>query len=152
MNVAPVQASATRTRAKARTITVAEYLSEQIRLCGKTQVEIAHEAGFNRANMISMLKHGEAKLPISKVGTIAKALGVDATYLFSLVMREYEPQTWAAIEEGILRQPVLSQNEIEIIDLIRTGKVANPKIRTVEDERRILDAVGALKPENATAD
>jgi transcriptional regulator with XRE-family HTH domain len=126
-------------------VTVAEYLTEQIRLSGKTQHEIAQEAGFNKPNIISMFKKGETKLPLSKVGLMAKALGVDPVVLFRMVMNEYEPQTWQAIEETVLHQPVLTANEIEIIELLRTGKVVDPKIVTREDEIRLLDAVASLK-------
>lgn len=126
-------------------VTVAEYLTEQIRLSGKTQHEIANEAGFNKPNIISMFKKGETKLPLSKVGPMAKALGVDPVALFRLVMSEYEPQTWQAIEETVLGQPVLTANEIEIIEVLRTGKVIDPKIVTREDEIRLLDAVAPLK-------
>lgn len=125
-------------------VTVAEYLTEQIRLSGKTQHEIANEAGFNKPNIISMFKKGETKLPLSKVGLMAKALGVDPVVLFRMVMNEYEPQTWQAIEETVLHQPVLTANEIEIIELLRTGKVIDPKIVTREDEIRLLDAVAPL--------
>jgi transcriptional regulator with XRE-family HTH domain len=125
-------------------VTVAEYLTEQIRLSGKTQHEIANEAGFNKPNIISMFKKGETKLPLSKVGLMAKALGVDPVVLFRMVMNEYEPQTWQAIEETVLHQPVLTANEIEIIELLRTGKVTDPKIVTREDEIRLLDAVAPL--------
>lgn len=136
-------------RSRRRNISVAEYLTDQIRLSGKTQQEIAQEAGFNKPNIISMLKKGETKLPLSKVAPMARALGVDPVVLFRMVMNEYEPQTWQAIEETILGQPVLTQNEIEIIELVRTGKVSDPKIRTREDEIRILEAVSLMKSDNA---
>jgi len=139
--------TATRSRRRS-SVTVAEYLTEQIRLSGKTQHEIAQEAGFNKPNIISMFKKGETKLPLSKVGPMARALGVDPVVLFRMVMNEYEPQTWQAIEETVLGQPVLTQNEIDIIEVIRTGKVSDPKIRTREDEIRILDAIAPMKSDN----
>lgn len=131
-------------------ITVAEYLTQQIGLCGKTQSEIAREAGFGKPNIITMLKQGQTKLPIAKVGPMAAALGVDPLYLFKLTMQEYEPETWQILQESVLKQPAITQNEMEIIEVIRQGNVINPKIRTEEDKHRILDAVATLKPDNAT--
>lgn len=132
--------------------TVAEYLTAQIDLCGKTQLQIAREAGFPIPNVITMMKQGKTKLPKARIGALAKSLGVDALFLYKLVMKEYEPETWSAIEEQVLTQPFITQNEFEIIEVIRAGKVINPKVRTDEDRRAILDAVATLKPENATND
>jgi hypothetical protein len=143
MNLSHVQSTAARSRNKAP-MTVAEYLSEQIHLCGKTQLEISREAGFNRPNIISMLKSGQTKLPITKIAPVAKALGVDPMHLFKMVMREYEPENWNAIENLIMGQPVLSQGEIELIELMRSNGVENPKIRSHEDEIKIVDTFRAL--------
>lgn len=129
-------------------VTVAEYLTQQINLSGKTQQEIAREVGFPKPNVISMIKNGNTKLPISKIAPMAKALGIDPVHLFRIVMQEYDPDTWAIIEESILKQPVISANEYEIIQVMRQGNVVNPKIRNDDDRSIILDAVSKLKPEN----
>ena len=143
MNLSHVQSTATRSRTKAP-MTVAEYLSEQIHLCGKTQLEISREAGFNRPNIISMLKSGQTKLPITKIAPVAKALGVDPMHLFKMVMREYEPENWNAIENLIMGQPVLSQGEVELIELMRADGIENVKIRNSDDEKQVLKALRLL--------
>jgi transcriptional regulator with XRE-family HTH domain len=135
------------------TKTVAEYLTAQIDLCGKSQLQIAREVGFEKPNIITMLKQGKSKVPISRVGKLAKALGVDPWYLYQLAMGEYEPDTWAAIENEVLRgQPVLTENEKEILGLLRSCGVPNPKVRTQEERQRILTAFGRLRPDNARLD
>lgn len=132
-------------------ITVAQYVDQQVNLCGKSQLDIAREAGFNKPNIITMIKQGKTKLPMAKIGPMAKALCVDPVYLFQLAMREYEPDTWEALEEFIFKAPILSQNEIEIVEIIRQSTVPNPKIRTDEDRRALIDVVSTFKPENAVA-
>lgn len=132
-------------------LTVAQYLTAQIELCGKPQFELAKECGYENPNIITMLKQGRSKLPMGRVGNMAKALGVDPLFLFSLVMNEYEPETWATIQEFVLKQPFVSANEMEIIELVRTSKVVNPKLRTIEEKQRILSAINALRPDNAVA-
>jgi transcriptional regulator with XRE-family HTH domain len=136
-------------RSAKRRVSVAEYLTAQIDLCGKSQLQIAREVGFEKPNIITMLKQGKSKLPLSRVGSMARALGVDATYLFSLAMQEYEPDTWAVIEDSILKQPYITANEFEIVQLIRQADVVNPKIRTLEEKERILSAINKLRPDNA---
>ena len=141
---------ATKTASKPR-VTVAEYLTAQIDLCGKSQLEIAREVGFEKPNIITMLKQGKSKLPMGRVGRMAKALGVDPMHLFSLLMQEYEPDTWAMIQESILNQPYISANEFEIIQLVRQANVVNPKVRTQEERERILSAINKLRPDNTAS-
>jgi transcriptional regulator with XRE-family HTH domain len=134
-------------------MTVAEYLTVQISSCGKSQQEIARDVGFEKPNIITMLKQGKSKLPISRVGKMAKALGVDPWYLYQLAMREYEPDTWGTIETEVLRgQPVLTENEKGILQLLRSCGVPNPKVRTQEERERLLSAFNRLRPDNASAE
>ena len=132
--------------------TVADYLTAQIDLCGKPQQDIAKECGYEKPNIITMLKQGKSKVPLGRVPALAKALGVDPLHFFSIVMAEYEPETWAAIQASVLKQPFVSANEMEIIKLVRTSNVMNPKIRTDEEKARILTAINKLRPDGALAD
>ena len=43
--------------------TVAQYFTEQVDLCGKSQVDIAIEMGFDCSNVISNIKKGNTKIP-----------------------------------------------------------------------------------------
>jgi hypothetical protein len=127
---------------------VAEYIAMQINLCGKSQHEIAQEADFPKPNMITMIKQGKSKLPTAKIGKFAKAIGVDPMHLFKLCMSEYMPDTWEAIED-IIKQPVLTNNELEIIAAIRqSNQVSNPKLNTPEDYERLTAFLETLKGDN----
>lgn len=52
----------------------------------KTKAEIASEAGFPNANMMTFLKNGRNKVPIDRVPSLAKALEVDPAYLMRLAL------------------------------------------------------------------
>lgn len=110
-------------------ITVAEFLSAQIDMSEKTQKEIAEICGYDKPNIITMLKQGITKLPIPKVAPMAKALGVDPIYLLRIVLREYQPEILEAME-GVLGD-LTSVNEREMLTVIRdaTGN-ANPRMGT----------------------
>ena len=56
----------------AKKITVAEYLSAQIQICGKSQKQIAAEVGFPKANVLTMMKHGSTRIPIHRVPALAR--------------------------------------------------------------------------------
>lgn len=131
--------------------TVAEYITWQVDLCGKKQFEIAEQAGFPKPNIITMIKQGKTKLPLEKIGRFAKALEVDPIHLFKLCLSEYMPETWAEIQR-LFGQPVLSQNEIELIETIRQANVENPRLRTDDERQRLISVIETLKPDNAVND
>ena len=58
---------------------LAKYISKRIdEMRGvKTQSEIATQAGFTNANMITMLKQGATKLAIDRVHDLSRALDAD---------------------------------------------------------------------------
>ena len=82
-------------------ITVAEYLTAQIGVCGKSQKQIAEEVGFPKANILTMCKHGTTRVPIQRVPALARALGVDPAKLMKMVLEEYQPEILEAIESSL---------------------------------------------------
>ena len=66
----------------------------------RSQGEIASAAGFRSPNMLSMIKDGSAKLPIDRVGALAKALECDPGHLMRLALEQLYP---AHVIEAILK-------------------------------------------------
>lgn len=97
---------------------VAEFLAHQIRTSGKSQVEIARELGYDKPNIITMFKQGKTRIPLDKVGTLAKALEIDPALLLKKVMGEYMPDTLEALQ-SVLEGLMLTPNERELIDSYR---------------------------------
>ena len=60
--------------------------------------------------MTTVIKQGLTKLPIARVGGLARALALDPVQLLMLVMNEYQPGTLAIIEEEVDVQ-ILTPNE-----------------------------------------
>ena len=127
---------------------VAEYITMQIGLCGKSQLDIAKTAGFDKPNIITMIKQGKTKLPLDKIGKFAKAIEVDPVYLFGLCMNEYWPDTWASLQQ-FLGKTTVTQNEGEFISVIRESNVINPKLNTEAEKAKFLAFVNTLKGDNA---
>ena len=109
---------------------LAQYISKQIDVqasLGKNQRQIAAEIGYEKPNMISMFKRGEAKVPLDKIPALAKALGVDAAFLFKLAIQQYWPDMGKVIAE--IFGTVLTKNETKMIELIRTlTKGSDPEL------------------------
>jgi transcriptional regulator with XRE-family HTH domain len=78
---------------------VANFIAEAITKSGKTQVEIAQEVGFQKPNMITMIKQGKSKLPMTKVKRLAESLSVDPKVLLRLCFEEYQPGNWMVIQD-----------------------------------------------------
>ena len=110
--------------------TVAEYLAGQIDMSEKTQREIAAEIGYDRPNILTMLKQGTTKIPLNKVAPLARALGVDPAYFIRVVLREYLPDMWDAIQE-CLGGGIATKNEAAMLAVIRDAtKNSNPAMDT----------------------
>lgn len=99
-------------------ISVAAFIRLQIEASGVPQKDIAAALGYDKPNVITMIKQGRTKLPINKVGPMATALGVDPVHLLRLVMAEYWPGTWKDIQD-LVGKSLVTENELAIIEIIR---------------------------------
>ena len=75
----------------------AQFFERAIIFSGLSQREIADRAGFPKPNFISMMKRGEAKIPIDRIPALAKACGVEPVEFIATAMREYQPEVWAVL-------------------------------------------------------
>lgn len=98
--------------------TVAQYLADRIKESGKPEQEIAAEIGCENANIIRAYMQGVAKVPISKLGPLARALGIDPVYLLRLTLSEYMPEMLDALDD-ILQIPILTASERGLVDEYR---------------------------------
>jgi hypothetical protein len=115
--------------AKRKESNVAAFITKHIDEGGKTQKQIAQECGWPKPNVITMLKQGHMKVPLEKIGPLAKSLEVDPAVLFWLCMSEYAGETLKAL---VLATPglVLAPNEREVLKAYR-ALVGNDTNRTI---------------------
>lgn len=116
-------------------LSVADFVSQQIEISGKMQKSIAEELGYDKPNMITMIKQGKTPLPFNKVGPLAKSLNIDPFHLLRLTMMEYQPHTWEAVE-ALIGQQTISKSEMEILELVREVSKGHD-IRPITDEEKI---------------
>ena len=96
---------------------VAAFITSLIENSGKTRKEIADQAGLGKPNMISMLKTGETKLPLAKLGSFAKAVHTDPAQLLKLCLTEYYPDVWVAIQDHL--DSAVTTDEMRVIRALR---------------------------------
>src|SRR6266496_1299395 len=71
-----------------------QFLAFHIAKSGLTQREIAQACGFLRPNIVSMIKKGHTRLPLERLGAMARVLEVDPHALFLVWMMTYYGETW----------------------------------------------------------
>ena len=98
---------------------VSVFITSLIEKSGKTRKEIANEAGLGKPNMISMLKNGETKLPLAKLGSFAKAVHADPAQLLRLCLTEYYPDVWEAIQDHL--DSAITSDEMRLIMGLRAS-------------------------------
>ncbi len=76
---------------------VAYFISTRIEELGLKLLDVAEICGFARPNVVTMIKQGKTKLPMDKIGPMARALQTDPFELYRMCMQEYLPSTWEAI-------------------------------------------------------
>lgn len=76
----------------------------------KPQNQIAVEAGYLSANMISMIKDGTSKVALDRIPALAKALECDARLLFRMALNQEGNETFATAVEEIFGT-IISKNE-----------------------------------------
>ncbi len=77
-----------------KTSRVAQFISRRIDELRprRSQLEIATAAGFRSANMLSMIRGGQSKMPLDRVIPLAKALECDTAELARLALEQFYEQ------------------------------------------------------------
>lgn len=99
---------------------IAKLISDRIEeLKGvKTQKDIADIVGYKNQNMITMLKQGDSKVALDRVGDLAKALEVDPALMMRLAMEQfYAPST--VRELMTFMETPITKNEMAFVEVIR---------------------------------
>lgn len=94
----------------------------------KTQAEIASEAGFPNANMMSFLKNGRNKLPLDRVPSLAKALEVDPAYLMRLALDQAVGSTAAKAITEIFGSPTTENERGWLTELREASDNSDPRL------------------------
>lgn len=102
-----------------KVVSVAQFVASALGASGRTNADVAQDVfgDATRANLVSMIKMGRAKLPVDKVPAFAKATMQDPVYLLQLVLREYSPSLFSILEPYLAN--ALTEGEAEVISLMR---------------------------------
>ncbi|TDW20371.1 hypothetical protein EV128_1251 [Rhizobium azibense] len=110
---------------------VARFLDKHIdQKVNKSHREIAQAAGWTQSNMVTMIKKGDAKLPLDRVAQLARAIDVDPLFLFRLALEQFMSDDK---ESARMLDFICSTNEVEILGVIREATDnRDPKINDAQ--------------------
>ncbi len=114
----------------------AMMLAKAIETSDLNQREIADRVGFKHANIISMLKSGETRVPLDRIPALAQTLGMDERLFLMIAIEEYHPGVHEVLVD-ILGLP-LSDAELGILTMFRMAtmrdeiEVEGPFRKTLE--------------------
>jgi len=97
----------------------ADFLARAIAFSGKSQKEIAREAGLGKPNFLSMMKLGEARVPINRIPALARACNVDAGAFLRMALVEYHPEVWEVLTRML--GEALTLNEMDVVHCYRVA-------------------------------
>lgn len=84
----------------------------------KNQAEIAAQAGYTNANMITMIKQGSSKVALDRVPALAHALEADPAFVMRLALEQAIGRTAAEAVVEVFGEPVTA-NEVGWLQAIR---------------------------------
>jgi hypothetical protein len=64
----------------------------------KSQKQVALECGFAKPNIMTMLKQGQTRIPLTRIPALAGALELDARDLMEACLNEYHPELFATLK------------------------------------------------------
>ena len=127
---------------------IAAFLHIKLDESKKKQREIAKEIGYENANILSMMKHGDAKVPFDKVPALAKALDVDVGHLMRLAIEQYWPGLKDVIKD--IFGNVVSENEMNLVQDLRTDSRDTDPAFTSEQIEAVLALIRSYRSPSKT--
>ena len=107
----------------------------------KSQVQIASEAGFVNANVLSMLKSGKTKLPLDRVPALAAALDCDPSRLFRMAVEQSSYRTTDAVISEIFGT-LVSKNEVVWLTELRDASDNKDPVLTLRARTKLRGIFG----------
>lgn len=123
---------------------VAVLVRQRIQMLGKSNIEVSAEAGFDKPNIIAMIKTGTTKIPMERISGMAKALELDPVYLLKLCLSTYHPTMWQCLEP--FYNTTLTMAETQLLAGLRE-RAQTPAISALSNRSQALlaDFIGSLK-------
>ena len=98
--------------------TLVEQIEAQQAALALSDQELCEAVGFERTIMLTLIKSGTMKMPITKIPALAAALEIDPAELFRSALRESDPALSQVIEQ-VFNPLHLTATEVNLIQHLR---------------------------------
>lgn len=98
---------------------VSTVLKVRMRDLEVTNSDLQRVMGYDRPNVVAMMRTGSMRLPVTKVAEVAKKLHVDPVFLLGKVLAENDAALWGVIA-SIMGDRLITANEMTLIASMRT--------------------------------
>jgi hypothetical protein len=101
-----------------RTATLVEQIEAQQAALQLTDYDLCEAVGFERTIMLTLIKAGTMKMPLTRIPAFAAALEIDPAELFRSALRESDPALAQVIEQ-VFNPLHLTATEVNLIMHLR---------------------------------
>lgn len=115
---------------------VAGFVRARIAVVGTIRPSKAKDLGLDSPDMLVQIKNGKARIPFEKVGAVANAIKADPFELWTMCMKEYQPDTWKAVSPFM--DVGLTADERRLINNLRFAAGGGPYLAALTDESKRL--------------
>jgi len=117
-----------------------------------TNSDMQRVMGYDRPNVVAMMRTGSMRLPVTKVAEVAKILHVDPAFLLGKVLAENDAALWDVIASimgdrlitanemafVILARGVLNGHDVDLTDDAEFVQVVTPSLMKMADRQNAL--------------
>lgn len=115
-------------------------LDERMGELGLSNAELASVLGYDKPNVIAMMRTGKMRMPIQHVQPLAHALDLPARELFEALMRESLPLV-LEVMKAVYDPMELTTPEVNLIKYLRRGAKDQPYTPIVMSGKSIVALV-----------
>lgn len=112
------------------------FIAKALEDADVTNVEAARRLGYPKPNVISMMKKGAMKVPLSRIGDFADLVKMDRLVMLRAALSEYDPGLLDTLNKVVGRS-LVTKNELAMLEVIRSG-VSSADIDLVKDDEFVI--------------
>ncbi len=115
-------------------------LDERMDELGLSNSELANQLGYDKPNVVELMRSGAMRVPLHKAVLLATALDLPARELFEALVGEGMPELLATVK-AVYDPMALTSSEVSLITYLRRGAKDQPYTPIVMSGKGILALV-----------
>lgn len=127
---------------KSKPSLVSKLIADHQKCLNIDDAQLAMALGFERPNIIAIIKAGRLLLPANKVAAFAAALSINPAYFLRTFLAETAPDVLAAVDALLVPQ-LLTANEAKLVENYRQLSRGQDVAPVIMDGTNIIALIAA---------